>query len=817
MGFYKFIEHHYGENTMHLFKRYNNVNNQLNKRTLDKMFLIRCRRDKISPKFIQNRTKHLFQAPIGEHYKTCTRNIINVTNKKILNMEIRIVIDSCKSKKKYLFWLKQSMYRSAPINVVNEFINNQKLSGTYIKRNATISLGEKYDKLLKENSLNIMVDKKWFINLTDKEIPSDVKSILALGNKFAVPHKKKEIPIFDVVADIEAVTRAMEDEKIHNTVRSKAATVVFNHINSTDSCITRQKLILQRMYETTKKFLKENNDLMIIGADKSEVSIAISKLDYDNKMQAHFSDKNSFRMFTYDPTNRLQDKNNRIVRGLFKDKHIDKRIKRNLMIFTAQPPRPYGTIKLHKQDKPLRIITNGTNSTSYNMAKYINEICKKAIPCTKFNISNSFELKEKLTGLQLCQSEIMVSFDIVSMFTTIPIDMVYTAVKRRWQQISTVTTIPWDTFEQMLKFCLVETNYVQWKGCTYMQIDGLTIGGCTSAIMADFVITDLLEQVISECGYDPLLCVKYVDDILIMMPKEEVENTFNILNSVHPAIKFTYELEENDSIPYLDLKIIRNHDGTISTDFYRKPTSSGRLLNYKSSHPMIQKTSMAYGFISRVLTLSSTKYHERNIKDIYTMLGKNGYNNKLINKLLRKFLTTRKLGAQKKSDTTSQKYVGIGYVHHMSENLNRLYTKYDKKLKIGYKPLKKLGNITRNSGNKIPAMEKHNVVYSIQCKDCDGTYIGQTGQKLKSRIKQHKADSKAKHIKNNCTGLTQHTLNTGHTFDFDQTEILDTQHKLSKRLIVETLYINQFREKSVNLKSDIDDMNPVYMQILSNS
>jgi hypothetical protein len=36
---------------------------------------------------------------------------------------------------------------------------------------------------------------------------------------------------------------------------------------------------------------------------------------------------------------------------------------------------------------------------------------------------------------------------------------------------------------------------------------------------------DLLDKVIEELGYDPLLCVKYVDDLFLIVPKEELENT----------------------------------------------------------------------------------------------------------------------------------------------------------------------------------------------------------------------------------------------------------------------------------------------------
>lgn len=568
------------------------------------------------------------------------------------------------------------------------------------------------------------------------------------------------------------------------------------------------------MYDTTRRFLSKNKDIVIVGADKSNVSIAMGKEEYYDKMDTHYTDTSTFRRWCSDPTKNMQKKNNNIVRQLYSNKHIDIRTKRQLLTFTAQAPRSHGTLKLHKPNHPMRVITNGINGPSYNMAKLINGICKTAVPSTRFNVRNSFDLIEELKKVTMDDSYLMVSFDVISMFSKIPLELVYKSLRRRWDLISEVTTIPWDTFKEMVKFCLSDTNYVQWNGRTYKQIDGLTIGGCTSSIMADFVMTDLMEEVIRECGYDPILMVKYVDDILAILPKEELENTLGIFNSVHPALKFTYEIEENGSIPYLDIKIIRTSNNTLSTDFYQKPTCSNRLLNYKSCHPIIQKSSMAYGLISRVLTLSSAEYHVKNIMKIHTILAMNGYPERLITSLIQKFKNRQKFRSIQPTVNEDVRYKGMGYVPKLSEGLSRLFSRYDKTLRIGYKPKKKVQTIIGNNRNIKPDMMKHGVVYEIQCNDCEGVYIGQTGQLLTNRVKQHKSDSTEKQIKINTTGAAKHSISTGHTLNFDETRVLDTQQQLSKRLVLEMLYINKNRMKSLNLKSDIDGINPIYVQLL---
>jgi len=69
-----------------------------------------------------------------------------------------------------------------------------------------------------------------------------------------------------------------------------------------------------------------------------------------------------------------------------------------------------------------------------------------------------------------------------------------------------------------------------------------------------------------------------------------------------------------------------------------------------------------------------------------------------------------------------------------------------------------------------------NVVYKINCKDCDASYVGQTGRQLKTRISEYK-----NHINRNTFGLpviTEHRLHKNHEFDWERVEILDVERKI---------------------------------------
>ena len=83
---------------------------------------------------------------------------------------------------------------------------------------------------------------------------------------------------------------------------------------------------------------------------------------------------------------------------------------------------------------------------------------------------------------------------------------------------------------------------------------------------------------------------RYVDDVISIVKKDEVNILFNHLNSVDSHIKFTMEAPGSDiSIPFLDTKCSPNLDSTIDTSVFRRPTHTDYYLHWNSNHPISAK------------------------------------------------------------------------------------------------------------------------------------------------------------------------------------------------------------------------------------
>lgn len=103
-----------------------------------------------------------------------------------------------------------------------------------------------------------------------------------------------------------------------------------------------------------------------------------------------------------------------------------------------------------------------------------------------------------------------------------------------------------------------------------------------------------------------------------------IPEILNIFNSFHTKLQFTIEISETNSLNFLDITVIVNNEH-LEFKWFRKPTFSGRLLNYHSNHPLIHKRGVVIGLTDKIFKLSHLRYQERNFIDMINILIHNSY------------------------------------------------------------------------------------------------------------------------------------------------------------------------------------------------
>ncbi|VDM06445.1 unnamed protein product, partial [Schistocephalus solidus] len=131
--------------------------------------------------------------------------------------------------------------------------------------------------------------------------------------------------------------------------------------------------------------------------------------------------------------------------------------------------------------------------------------------------------------------EVMVHFDVTSLFTSIPQDL---AVKT----VSELLEKQYDDAGESVKRGLVQL--LKFEGTMYEQIRRTPMGSPLSGFIAEAVLQKLETLVFA--NYRQTFWIRYVDDPFVIIKREMIEELHSVLNSVFPDIQFTMEAEINN-------------------------------------------------------------------------------------------------------------------------------------------------------------------------------------------------------------------------------------------------------------------------------
>ena len=83
----------------------------------------------------------------------------------------------------------------------------------------------------------------------------------------------------------------------------------------------------------------------------------------------------------------------------------------------------------------------------------------------------------------------------------------------------------------------------------YRQRDGLAMGSPPAPLLAN----GWMHKHDHKISDDAKLFSRYVDDVLRSIHKDRIEEKLAEINRLHPSLRFTIEVEENNQIPFLDM------------------------------------------------------------------------------------------------------------------------------------------------------------------------------------------------------------------------------------------------------------------------
>ncbi|XP_064485960.1 uncharacterized protein LOC135398489 [Ornithodoros turicata] len=188
------------------------------------------------------------------------------------------------------------------------------------------------------------------------------------------------------------------------------------------------------------KDLRNDDTIVILPADKGKATVILNRDDYDSKMESILQDRSHFSELSGAP--------------------------------------------------------------SYNVSKFLAELLAPLMYKNDRSVKNSAEFCELIRDIRIDDGDVMMSFDVISLFTNVPIDVALSVVRTKLRadvDLEDRTDLSVEDILELLKLCLGQT-FFQFKSRFFKQTDGCPMGSPISTTIANLVMEFVEDKALEDAG-----------------------------------------------------------------------------------------------------------------------------------------------------------------------------------------------------------------------------------------------------------------------------------------------------------------------------
>jgi hypothetical protein len=309
--------------------------------------------------------------------------------------------------------------------------------------------------------------------------------------------------------------------------------------------------------------------------------------------------------------------------------------------------------------------------------------------------------------------DIMVSFDIVPLFTKVPVKVTMDLLGRHSE-------------EDVLRLFrhVLTISYFTYNEKFYGQTDGVAMGSPLSPVKQTSAWKTTRRQRLNLSLLKPRCWFRCVDDTFVIWQHgpDKLKDFLHHLNSIHQSIQFTMETESEGQLPFLDFDIYRRPEASLGHKVYRKPTHTNLFLNAKSHHHPSNTQAVLSTLIHRARALCDEDSLQAELVFLKDVFKENSYNDRNIHRAL------NRRPRLPQPDNEPHSVAFLPFVGIVFNRISRVLARHNIK-SVGL-PQMKLSSLLRpvkdHLGLKTPG------VYRIPCQ-CGRIYIWQTGRSVDIR------------------------------------------------------------------------------------
>ncbi|BHF69399.1 hypothetical protein SprV_0301244300 [Sparganum proliferum] len=284
----------------------------------------------------------------------------------------------------------------------------------------------------------------------------------------------------DFIAALEAMlVRSGTSDDMKHSVRQRVTSLLMTHRPT--RCISQSE-------SKVMNELRRDDSIIILPADKGRSTVVMNREDYNEKAKALLDDREFYRPAQKSQAKAVADRLSKLLREYRHKNVITENEWHQMRATDTALARFYGLPKIHKANVSLRPIVALKGSPTYNLAKWMYSKLKFLQGNSTTSVRSASQFLIDLRGRRIQSDEIMVSFDVTSLFTSIPPKVAREVLRKRLEEAydETQNALKIEHLMKLFEFC--QQTFFTFAGETYEQIKGTPMGSPVSGLVAELVL-----------------------------------------------------------------------------------------------------------------------------------------------------------------------------------------------------------------------------------------------------------------------------------------------------------------------------------------
>ena len=243
--------------------------------------------------------------------------------------------------------------------------------------------------------------------------------------------------------------------------------------------------------------MSNNNSIVILKQDKGRDVVIINRSAY---LEECFTLLSQFNKLTEDPTHATERKIQRVSPKI--KLKVPSNIYSKIYPTGSAPGKFYGIAKIHKLSPndtinklSLRPIVSNIGTATYHLSKYLAYLMSP-LSESKYTFKNTKNFVEKIKREHIPNDHLLVSFDVNSLFTNVPLGKTVEIILNRMYKKNEISTnITKCEMKELLNLYTKSVHFT-FEGNMYVQNDGVAMGSPLGPFLANIFMVELERSVI---------------------------------------------------------------------------------------------------------------------------------------------------------------------------------------------------------------------------------------------------------------------------------------------------------------------------------